>query len=84
MKEYHYLEIKTIKEETARNVNLSEFMKNEKCKLLKKSVRRGYTTRKVKNIVYKYSGKYGNGYLVSYPNYDSTLYSIVEYWIQEK
>ena len=84
MKEYHYLEIKTIKEEIARNVNLAEFMKNEKCKLYKKSVRRGYTTRKVKNIVYRYSGKYGNGYLVSYPNYNSTLYSVVEYWIQEK
>lgn len=84
MKEYHYTELNTIKAEIARNVNLAEFMKNEKCRLYKKAVRRGYTTRKVKNIIYGYSGKYGNGFLVTYPNYESTLYSVVEYWIKEK
>jgi hypothetical protein len=44
---------------------------------------RGYVSRKSSGYIQPYTGKYGTGYKVFKPNYNSTRYSFVEYWIQE-
>lgn len=46
---------------------------------------RGYVSRKApEGIKEPYNGRYGKGYTVRKPNWNSTQYSIVEYWIEEK
>lgn len=44
---------------------------------------RGYVSRKSDYIpaVSKYAGRYGTGYTVLLPNYDSTSYCIIKYYI---
>lgn len=43
---------------------------------------RGYISRKnPEGIATQYAGKYGKGFRVAKPNWDSTRFYIVEYWI---
>lgn len=49
------------------------------------SYARGYVSRKLKAIDYpveEYAGRFGNGYKVLKPNWKSTQYMIVEYWVE--
>lgn len=48
---------------------------------VKKSLHRGYESRKGNGTVVPYNGKYGIGYKWFAPNYDSTRYVIVRYFI---
>lgn len=45
---------------------------------------KGYVSRKLECIIEDYSGKYGKGFKVLYPNYRSTRYVIIQYYIQEE
>lgn len=42
---------------------------------------KGYVSRKSEGAVVAYDGKFGKGVKVLRPNYKSTRYCIVEYWI---
>ena len=42
----------------------------------------GYVSRKTDGIVQKYSGKFGKGYKVLRPNWNSTRYSEVSYYVE--
>lgn len=42
----------------------------------------GYVSRRVECIIEDYHGRFGDGYIVSYPNYKSTRYKIVQYYIK--
>ena len=44
---------------------------------------RGYVTRKEYGIIEPYNGKFGNGFVVKRPNWNSTQYSFVDYYIYE-
>ena len=47
----------------------------------------GYVSRKKSSMsckAVKYSGRYGSGYIVDIPNWNSTQYCIREYWILKK
>lgn len=47
---------------------------------------RKYISRKLRGQEYpieKYNGRFGRGYKVYTPNYGSTQYSYVEYWIEK-
>ena len=79
----YFWQAKSVKDKIGCNIKIKEFMENNNCGLYRCSVRTGYVSRKLKNVVYKYSGKFGNGFIVAYPNYNSTNFSIVEYWIQK-
>ena len=47
------------------------------------SLLRGYVSRKNKSgIIEKYDGRFGKGYTIKKPNYQSTKYIFVEYWIK--
>lgn len=44
---------------------------------------RGYISRKWDAGICEYSGRFGDGYLLVYPRWDTTNYVYVEYWIKE-
>jgi hypothetical protein len=44
--------------------------------------KRGYVSRKEAGIVAKYSGKFGEGYTVSRPRFDTTQYVDVTYYVK--
>lgn len=44
--------------------------------------RRGYESRKGSGHIEPYSGKFGTGYLLVLPRYDTTRYVRVEYYIK--
>lgn len=44
---------------------------------------RGYISRKVDEVVKEYSGRFGTGYAVHYPRFDTTNYHYVSYYIKE-
>ena len=44
---------------------------------------RGYISRKAEAIVGKYSGKFGEGYTVSRPRWDTTQYYYVTYYVRQ-
>ena len=60
----------------------------ERCYLRKRSLFKGYITRKTDSVgsyaikIYKYNGKYGKGYAIFKPNLISENYVYVEYWIE--
>ena len=45
---------------------------------------RGYISRKWIAGICEYSGRFGDGYLLIYPRYDTTNYVYAEYWIKEE
>lgn len=48
------------------------------------ALRAGYISRKLECVIEDYNGKFGQGFRVLYPNYRSTRYMIVQYYILEK
>lgn len=54
-------------------------------RLYQTALTRGYISRKKKDsdlVCDEYTGKYGKGYKVLKPNFNSTKYCVVEYWIK--
>ena len=45
---------------------------------------RGYISRKWDAGICEYSGRFGEGYLLVYPRWDTTNYVYVEYWVKEE
>ncbi|MCR4718786.1 MAG: hypothetical protein K5768_04065 [Firmicutes bacterium] len=45
--------------------------------------RRGYISRKIGGFIEEYEGKFGKGFALILPRYDTTNYVNVEYWIKE-
>jgi hypothetical protein len=43
---------------------------------------RGYVSRKTKGTVVPYSGKFGEGFVAYTPNWDSTRYCFVTYYVK--
>lgn len=62
----------------------------EKCYLHKRSLFKGYITRKT-NIdgsyvvkIYRYKGRHGKGYAIFTPNWGTNNYVYVTYWIERE
>lgn len=81
---YYFNQQKSVKYIIGCDIDIPTFMKNEKCSFKHKSVRNGYVSKKYKNIVYKYIGKFGDGFIVASHNKNSTGYVIIEYWTKNK
>lgn len=47
-----------------------------------KAMRRGYIPRRLDHVIEPYRGKFGEGYVVAYPRYDSTRYVTIEYYVK--
>lgn len=43
--------------------------------------RNGYISPRTKGTIEKYSGKFGNGFVIEYPNTKGTIYHDIEYFI---
>lgn len=43
---------------------------------------KGYVSRKCEGIVKPYKGRFGEGYKILRPNWQSVRYSYVEYWVK--
>ena len=43
----------------------------------------GYVSRKIECELFLYKGRFGTGFIVAYPNYKSTLYCYIDYFIVE-
>lgn len=59
---------------------VEEALKAEGYTLRKRSLNRGYVSRKTAGTLEAYQGKYGTGYKWLLPNYRSNHYMTVEYW----
>ena len=61
---------------------VEEALKDAGYTLRKRSLNRGYVSRKTAGTLDVYKGKYGVGYKRLLPNYRSNRYMIVEYWVK--
>ena len=48
------------------------------------ATRRGYESRKTDGIIKEYSGRFGNGYIIVRPRFDTTQYVTYEYYIRKE
>jgi hypothetical protein len=62
-------------------VELDKMVEEGKVKELHTSYFRGYVSRKTGPVVTPYDGKFGKGYQKLSPNWESTTYSFVTYYI---
>ena len=61
-------------------IEVEEALKDAGYTLRKRSLNRGYISRKTAGTLDVYKGKYGVGYKWLLPNYNSNRYMTVEYW----
>ena len=48
------------------------------------ATRQGYVSRKTAGQVLEYRGRYGNGFVIDTPRFDSTRYILRTYYVQPK
>lgn len=53
----------------------------QRCELHHTAVAKGYISRRVGEQIVEYAGKFGKGYKVCKPRWDTTNFYYVEYWI---
>ena len=80
----YFYQQKSIKCIVDYDIDIPAFMENHNCRFKKESVRNGYVSKKYENVVFKYIGKFGNGFIVARHNSESTGYTKIEYWIENK
>ena len=61
-----------------------DFLKSENCKYHHEASIRYYASRRVGGEIRPYKGKFGEGYGVIIPRYDTNNYSYIHYYIKEK
>ena len=61
----------------------TELENNQNYELHHIASRRGYVSRKGDGIVEPYSGKFGKGYILVTPRFDTTQYVYVSYYIEK-
>lgn len=61
---------------------VEEALKDAGYTLRKRSLNRGYVSRRTAGTLEAYKGKYGVGYKWLLPNYCSNRYMTVEYWVK--
>lgn len=62
----------------------TELENNKNYELHHIASRRGYVSRKSDGIVEHYTGKFGNGYVLVTPRFDTTQYVNVSYYIAKE
>lgn len=60
-----------------------ELKNSSKFELHHTALTRRYISRKSDGFVTPYQGKFGNGYTLEHPNWDSNRYSFISYYIQK-
>lgn len=62
-------------------MTITELKNNLNYKYHHTATKRGYVSRKLEGIVKPYIGRFGNGYIVLRPRYDTTQYIYCDYYI---
>lgn len=60
-----------------------EKIKFSECKFHHRAVRRGYVSRKGDAVLKPYKGRFGAGYIMITPRWDTTQYVTYSYYIKE-
>ena len=60
---------------------LDTMISNNTLRRLHTSLTREYVSRKSKGYVKRYNGKFGNGFAHVEPNWESTRYSLITYYV---
>lgn len=63
---------------------MKHMLKKMHYRLHHKAAIRGYISRKWDAGICEYSGRFGDGYLLVYPRFDTTNYVYAEYWVKEE
>lgn len=64
-------------------MTVGEVRNNPTLKLHHTASAMGYVSRKSDGYAEKYSGRFGKGYKLYLPRWDTTVYCTVEYWIEK-
>ena len=48
------------------------------------ATRRGYESRKTDGVIKEYNGRFGTGYIIVRPRFDTTQYVFYEYYIRKE
>lgn len=62
-------------------MNANEIRNNANYEYHHTGSRRGYVSRKCDGVVEEYDGRFGKGYIIVMPRWDTTSYVNVEYFI---
>ena len=73
----------TANETTTKTMNASELKTSNEYVLHHTSLCRGYVSRKTEGIVRAYKGRFGEGYTLEHPNWESNSYSFVSYYVKK-
>lgn len=46
------------------------------------ALKRGYISRKIVGILKPYNGRFGEGYVIEKPRFDTTQYHVVQYFVR--
>lgn len=65
-------------------MELYKIISGQRYKLHHTATAKGYISRKVPEVLEEYTGRFGTGYIVHYPRFDTTNYHYVVYYIKEE
>ena len=63
---------------------MNRIINNKNCSYHHTAAAKGYISRKLDEVIKPYNGRFGRGYKVCKPRWDTTNYYTVEYWIDEE
>ena len=63
---------------------MERIINGDKCQYHHTAAAKGYISRKVEEKIVDYSGKFGTGYKVCKPRFDTNNFCYVEYWLMEE
>jgi hypothetical protein len=66
-----------------KEMTLKKLQKSKKYRRRHTSWTKGYVSRKSEPVVYPYSGRFGEGYVVYSPSWRSTQYHYITYYIEK-
>ena len=64
-------------------MTIAELKSNPDYKFHHSACRRGYVSRKCDGIIEEYEGRFGKGYILVTPNWNSTQYVGISYYIKQ-
>lgn len=62
-------------------MTISQIINNPNLTYHHTATRKEYVSRKVPGIVRPYKGRFGEGYIILHPRWDTTTYCYVDYYI---
>ena len=64
-------------------MTINELKNNPNYEYHHTAARRGYISRKTEGYVEEYEGRYGKGYVIVRPRFDTTQYVYIDYYLEK-